>query len=108
MIKYVVEFAEEFDERLEIITDYMSFHGRSELSIERYIDEVYAACDAFGTFPNRGVPHDDVMRGLRITHYQGDTILAYVVDEASQVVSFLGVFYAGQDWQSVYKQSTDH
>ena len=43
------------------------------------------------------------MPGLQITHYQGDTILAYVVDEDNNMVTFLGVFYGGQDWHSVYE-----
>jgi toxin ParE1/3/4 len=101
VIEYVVKFSAEFDERLEIVADYMEFHGRSEASIARYIRAVYDACEAFATFPNRGTPHDDVMPGLKTTHYNGDTILAFVVDGDKKTVWFLGVFYGGQDWQSV-------
>ncbi|BFG80121.1 hypothetical protein PTKU46_81550 [Paraburkholderia terrae] len=109
MTRYVVSYAEEFDERLEIIVDYMEFHGRSEASIARYITEVYDACEAFANFPNRGTPQDDVMRGLRTTHYRGDTILAFVVNEDAETVWFLGIFYAGQDWQAVFSErSSSH
>ncbi|MGF6969532.1 toxin ParE1/3/4 [Paraburkholderia sp. WC7.3g] len=109
MIQYVVNYAEEFDERLEIIADYMEFHGCSEASIARYITEVYDACEAFATYPNRGTPQDDVMPGLKTTHYKGDTILAFVVEEDAEAVWFLGVFYGGQDWQSAFSdRSSNH
>jgi toxin ParE1/3/4 len=104
-VLYTVQYAVEFHDRLADIEDYMAFHGRSEASIGRYTTAVYDACDSFCTFPNRGVSHDDVMPGLQITNYQGDTILAFVVDEDDKVVTFLGVFYRGQDWQSAYESS---
>lgn len=104
MTKYAVRFAPEFDERLEIVVDYMEFHGRSEASIARYITEVYDACESYGAFPNRGTPRDDVLPGLKITHHKGDTILAFVVDEDRADVWFLGVFYGGQDWQALLNE----
>lgn len=108
MIRYAVKYAEEFDERLDIIAEYMELHGRSDASITRYISEVYNSCSAFETFPNRGTPHDDVMPGLKTTHLKGDTILPFVVDDGAKTVWFLGVFYGGQDWQSVFDQTRGH
>ena len=101
--RYTVQYVAAFHDRLADIEDYMAFHGRSEASIAQYTTAVYDTCDSFSTFPNRGVTRDDVMPGLQITHYQGDTILAYVVDEDDKMVTFLGVFYGGQDWLSVYE-----
>jgi toxin ParE1/3/4 len=108
VIQYVVRYVEEFDERLEIIADYMEFHGRSEASIARYVTEVYDTCEAFATFPKRGTPQDDVMPGLKTTHYKGDTILAFVVDEHAETVWFLGDFFGGQDWRSLFRERTSN
>ena len=46
------------------------------------------------------MPRDDIRPGLRLTHHQGRTVIAYVVDDERLVVSVLGVFYGGQDHES--------
>jgi len=47
--------------------------------------------------PLRGVPREDIRPGVRLTHHQGRTVVAYAVDEAARTVSIVGVFYGGQD-----------
>jgi plasmid stabilization system protein ParE len=108
VIRYVVEFAARFHECIGDIEDYMAFHGRSEAAIARYTSEIYDMCSGLDTFPNRGVPHESVFPGLRITHYKGDTILAYVVDEESRIVTVVGAYYGGQDWQSMSASASGH
>jgi toxin ParE1/3/4 len=93
---------------LEGIEDYMAEHGRSEASIERYSGGVFDFCEGLSSFPKRGTVYDDVMPGLRITNFKGDTILAFVVDEEARTVTFLGITYGGQDWQPMYRQSFHH
>ena len=48
-------------------------------------------------FPLRGVSREDIRPGLRLTHHKGRTVIAYAVDEVSQRVAIVGVFYGGQD-----------
>ena len=48
-------------------------------------------------FPLRGVAREDIRPGLRLTHHKGRTVIAYAVDEVSQRVAIVGVFYGGQD-----------
>jgi toxin ParE1/3/4 len=43
------------------------------------------------------VPREDIRPGVRLTHHQGRTVVAYAVDEAARTVSIVGVFYGGQD-----------
>lgn len=45
------------------------------------------------------VARDDVRAGLRITHFKKRTIIAYDV-EGTQV-SILGIFYGGQDYETL-------
>ncbi|WP_269767555.1 hypothetical protein [Burkholderia ubonensis] len=34
-------------------------------------------CEQLVRFPARGVPRDDLLAGLRVTHYRGRTMIAY-------------------------------
>lgn len=49
------------------------------------------------TFAARGVARDDLLPGLRITHFRKRAIIAYLLDD--EVVSIIGVFYGGQDYE---------
>jgi toxin ParE1/3/4 len=50
------------------------------------------------TFAARGVARDDLLPGLRITHFRKRAIIAYTLE--TEVVSILGVFYGGQDFEA--------
>ncbi len=58
-------------------------------------------------FPLRGVARGDVRPGLRLTHHKGRTAIAYAVDEAAQMVSIIGVFYGGQDYEAALSPDRD-
>ncbi len=58
-----------------------------------------ATCEGLALFPMRGVPREDIRPGLRVTHHQGRTLIAYAVDECTRTVSILGIFYGGQDYE---------
>jgi plasmid stabilization system protein ParE len=51
------------------------------------------------------MPRDDIRPGLRLTHHKGRTVIAYVVDDESLVVSVLGVFYVGQDHERALSEN---
>jgi plasmid stabilization system protein ParE len=70
---------------------------RSPAVAERYTSAVLETCERLALFPLRGVPRDDIRPGLRVTHHEGRTLIAYAVDDGSRIVSVIGVFYGGQD-----------
>jgi plasmid stabilization system protein ParE len=57
------------------------------------------------TFAVRGVARDDLLPGLRITHFRNRTIIAYLL--GSEVVSIVGVFYGGQDYEAALGPDDD-
>ena len=59
-----------------------------------------ATCEGLALFPLRGVPREDIRPGLRVTHHNGRTLIAYAVDESTRTVSVLGIFYGGQDYEA--------
>ena len=44
------------------------------------------------------------MPGLRITNHRGRAVIAFMVDERLRTVSVIGVFYGGQDYESVLEE----
>jgi len=57
------------------------------------------------TFPARGVTRDDLLPGLRVTHFHKRTIIAYTLE--TEVVSIVGVFYGGQDYEAALTPNED-
>lgn len=57
------------------------------------------------TFPHRGTRRDDIRPGLRITNYKGRTVIAFDVD--AELVSIIGVFYGGQDYETALQSDLD-
>jgi plasmid stabilization system protein ParE len=87
---------------LQDIESYMVDHGRSDASIDRYRSTVFDTCETFASFPNRGTSQSDLMDGLRTWNIEGETILAYAVDERTSTVAFAGITYGGQNWTEIF------
>ncbi|KVE30151.1 plasmid stabilization protein [Burkholderia singularis] len=71
----------------------------------RYVDAIVEYCASLATFPERGVPRDDLLAGLRLTHYRKRAVIAYRVSE--KTVSILGVYYGGQDYEAQFSDEPD-
>ncbi len=55
--------------------------------------------------PLRGTRRDDIRPGLRITNHRKRTVIAFSV--AKSVVSILGMYYGGQDYESMLQLDED-
>ena len=58
-------------------------------------------------FPCRGIRRDDIRPGLRITNYKKRVVIAFDVDVDAALVSILGVFYGGQDYEVALNMDVD-
>lgn len=100
MKTYTVLFAPEAVEQLEALQQYIAEHA-SAFTAMRFTEAIVATCEGLARFPLRGVPRGDIRPGLRLTHHDGRTIIAYAVDEGECRVSIVGVFHGGQNHESV-------
>ena len=98
-MKYVVLFAPEVLTQLDSMRDFIAV-AASPIIADRYVDELLVHCQRLSMFPMRGQARDDLMPGLRITHYRGKATIAFKVDAAVRTVSILGVFHGRQDYAS--------
>lgn len=99
-MNYRVVFAPEAEEQLAALYNYIAIAASPDTAA-RYTEAIVRYCESLQTFPRRGTQRDDVRPGLRITHYKKRTIIAFDVD--SEQVSIIGVFYGGQDFESILK-----
>ena len=87
MKTYTVAFAPEAEDDLAELYDYIAAHG--------------SPVTALSSAPHRGTRRDDVRRGLRITNYKHHAVIAFEVDDVTAIVTVLGVYYGGRDYESV-------
>jgi toxin ParE1/3/4 len=103
---YSVVFAPEAQEQLLALYQFIAGQG-APLTAERYINAIVDYCEAMSTFPKRGTQRDDIRPGLRVTNYRGAAIIAFAVDDATKTVSIIGVFYGGQDFETMLQDELD-
>lgn len=101
-----MSFAPEAEDNLISLYAYIAEHG-SPVVAERYTSAIVAYCESMVTFPHRGTRRDDIRPGLRITNYKRRAVIAFEIDDAAAVVSILGVFYGGRDYERALGDDVD-
>jgi toxin ParE1/3/4 len=74
-----------------------------EARAENYVDKLVAACRALSIFPARGGKRDDIRPNLRTMGYAKRATIAFSVDSATDTVAIHGVFYGGQDFETLLR-----
>lgn len=97
-----VVFSPEAEEQLAELYHYVAVAASPEVAA-RYLDAIVSYCESLCSFPHRGTRRDDVRPGLRITNYKKRLVIAFDVDDA--VVSIIGVFYGGRDYEAILQES---
>jgi toxin ParE1/3/4 len=97
-MSYTVVFTPEAEAQLVELYGYISAEASPEIAL-RFTDGIVAYCESLSTFPNRGNRREDVRPGLRVTSYRKRVAIAFYVDE--DAVNIIGVFYGGQDYESL-------
>ena len=105
MAAFSVEFAPEAVEQLEQLEEYIAEQGSPHVATA-FVDAIVGFCERLQSFPNRGTQRDDIRPGLRITNYKGSAIIAFAV--MGEVVYVIGIFYGGQDYETVLSVTAGH
>lgn len=66
----------------------------------RYTDAIVESCERLATLPHPGTRRDDLRPGLRITNHRRRTVIAFEVDDDKAVVSVLGIFHGGRNYET--------
>lgn len=105
-MKYRVIFSPEAEEQLIALYNHIADAASPDIA-KRYTDGIVSYCESLHTFPIRGTVREDVRPGLRITNYKKRTAIAFEVDELAGRVSILGLFYGGQDYETILQDDQD-
>ncbi len=100
-----VVFAPEARDQLAEIYRYIAVASGAPDIAARYTESIVAYCEGLSVFPLRGRQRDDVRRGLRVTAYKRRVVIAYMVEDS--IISIIGVFYGGQDFESAIENPGD-
>jgi len=103
-MQYTVIFTREAQEQLVALYRYIAVAASPEIA-ERYTSSIVTFCTGLQNFPHRGTRRDDVRPGLRITNYKKRAVIAFDVD--ADRVSIIGVYYGGQDYETVLQSDLD-
>ena len=103
-MRYTVIFTPEAQEQLAALYRYIALAASPEIA-KRYTNAIITYCEGLNTFPLRGTCRDDIRPGLRITNYKKRTVIAFDVD--AELVSIIGVFYGGQDYETDLKSELE-
>jgi len=99
MNHYTVTFTPEAEEQLADLYRFIAA-AASPIIAERYTSAIITHCEGMHTVPNRGTRRDDVRPSLRITNYKQRAVIAFAVDDAALMVTIIGVYYGGQDYEA--------
>lgn len=99
-MSFTVCFAPEVAAQLEAIEKFAA-RTQTRKTAADFVDAIVSHCETLATFPQRGTCRDDLLPGLRISHYRGRTIIAFTVDTLASVVSIVGVYYGGRDYDAL-------
>src|SRR5271170_1701121 len=71
----------------------------------RYVGGIVSNCASLATFPDGGTKREDVRPNLRTKGSARSPKIAFSVDASSLIVAIHGVFYDGQDFESVLRDT---
>ncbi len=94
---YTVVFTPEAEEELAELYRFIAGSSSPDIAA-RYTDGIVTYCEELETLPHRGTRRDDIRPGLRILGYRRRVAIAFTVEGG--MVSIIGVFYGGQDYES--------
>jgi plasmid stabilization system protein ParE len=103
-MSYRVAFSPEAQEQLADLYRYIAEAASPDIAAQ-YTEAIVSYCESLRTFPLRGSRRDDVRPGLRITNYRKRAVIAFDAD--ADVVSIIGVFYGGQDYETTLHDDTN-
>ena len=101
---YTVVFTPEAESQLTALYRYIAQAASAEVA-QRYLEAIVVYCEGLQSSPYRGSQRDDIRPGLRVTNYKGRCVVAFAVTD--KLVSVIGVFYGGQDYEKVLQWDWD-
>jgi toxin ParE1/3/4 len=92
------------ERQLDRLHDYIARQANEERA-DGYVGRIIDFCTGFATFPERGTQRDDILPGLRVTGFEGRVTIAFLI--TAEAVLIEGIFYGGQDFETVLRADSN-
>jgi toxin ParE1/3/4 len=104
MKHYTVIFTPRAVRQLDSLFTYIADHG-GETRADSFVSGIVADCLSLSTYPERGTKRDDIRLNLRTKGYTRRVTIAFSVDAVTNIVAIHGVFYGGQDFEQLLRDT---
>ena len=101
---YKVVFTPRAERQLADLYAYVADHS-DEARAARFVGGIVDDCLSLREFPSRGTRRDDVRPHLRTMGHKRRVTIAFSVHTDTLIVAVHGVFYGGQDYVSLLRES---
>ena len=101
MKKYNVYLMPDAIKDLEAIYSYIADKSGYPERAWAFVDRLRQKCHELETAPLRGQQRNDLMKNLRIIPLNKKAVAAFLVDEETQAVLILNIFYGGRDYEAL-------
>lgn len=105
-MSYSIVFTPEAQDQLVTLYHYIADAASSDIAA-RYTEAIINYCEKLDISPIRGILRDDVRPGLRISNYKKRTAIAFTVDHEAKLVSIIGLFYGGQNYEAILQNDAE-
>ena len=105
MKRHRVVFTPRAERQLQELYSFIAENG-GETRAGAFVGGLLADCQSLATFPERGTKRDDIRPNVRVKGYKRRVSIAFSVDPVSVMVVIHGVFYGGQDFESLLSDTT--
>ena len=104
MKQYAVVFTPRAKRQLDDLYAYIA-DASGEARTETFVGGIVDHCLSLSAFPERGTKRDDIRPNLRITSHARRVAIALSVDIPNSIVAIHGVFYGGQDYERLLRDT---
>jgi toxin ParE1/3/4 len=104
MKRYTVFFTPRAERQLSNLYSYIADNSGVPRA-EDFVGRIVADCMALETFPERGSKRDDVRPNLRTKGFARRVTIAFSVNAETSVVAIHGIFYGGQDFEQLLRDT---
>ena len=101
MKKYNVYLMPDAIKDLESIYGYIADKSGYPERAWAFVERLRQKCHELETAPLRGQQRNDLMKNLRIIPLDKKAVAAFLVDEETQTVVILNIFYGGRDYEAL-------
>jgi toxin ParE1/3/4 len=107
MKQYTVVFTPRAERQLDSLFTYIADRS-GESRADNFVSAIVADCLSLSTFPERGTKRDDIRSNLRTKGYRRRVTIAFSVNASVNIVAIHGVFYGGQDYERLLRDTDDN